>query len=168
MKCPGFSSRVAKVRPKLATIISSEGMSLALHEVQQEVVHVQQECEIRLARVSSVMNNGWMNWPCFIFHGREVKGYVLMCLVETLALLFMRSRSSCREGKNEKVETPIMTLWLRTTRTCGLLEEGGIWHSDVLITQSWALAVFLGCLKNKKYLFLSNLVPVTYFCDNPI
>ena len=29
MKCPGFSSRVTKIRPKLATIISSEGMSLA-------------------------------------------------------------------------------------------------------------------------------------------
>ena len=30
MKCPVFSSHVAKVRPKLTTIISSEGMSLAL------------------------------------------------------------------------------------------------------------------------------------------
>ena len=40
-------------------------------------------------------------------------------------------------------------------------------HLCKFTVQSRALAVFLFCFLNKKYLFLKNLFPVAYFCPNP-
>ena len=52
MKCPGFSSRVAKTKPKLTIIISCKGMSLTLSHVsvdllkqKQNLLIVRMECQ---------------------------------------------------------------------------------------------------------------------------